>query len=142
MKIISLPLGYKREGKDIVVDEEYAKVVRFIFELYADGKSLYDVYYALKEEGYTSKRGVPFSASSISKVLDNEVYIGNYVYNKSKIVYVDGKKQRIRFDKSEWKVATDVFPAIIDTETYNKVREIKTLWKLQFEGGFNYYAQR
>lgn len=134
MKICLLPYGYKRDGKKIIIDEEQAEVVKLVFEKYADGYGLYDLYYFLKEEGFKTKRGLYFNPSSISKMLNNEAYIGNFIYNKTNVIKVDGKKKRIFHNKSEWKVVPNAYPPIVDSDTFAKVQEIKQFWDFRIKG--------
>lgn len=135
MKICVLPYGFKREGKQIIIDEEQAEVVRLVFEKYADGYGLYDLYYFLKEEGFKTKRGLYFNPSSISKMLNNHAYIGNYIYNKRTSIVINGKRKHTTTEKSEHKIAYGVFPQIVDDATFAKVQEIKQFWDFRIKGG-------
>lgn len=73
------PLGYNKTTEDrLVVDGEEAAVVRFIFKLYIDRRSMPQVAHELNQEGYTTKRGNDWNARAVRDVLQNEVYTGRY----------------------------------------------------------------
>ncbi len=63
-------------------DPETAPVAKNIFEMYADGMGFKKITAFLNEKGITTIRGLPWRSSSFSRMLRNEIYIGNVVYNK------------------------------------------------------------
>ncbi len=70
------PYGYEyRDGRLEVVTEE-AEVVRMIFDLYIDNRSLRAVCDELNESGIKSKKGGDWSKPAVSKILHNPLYIG------------------------------------------------------------------
>ena len=72
-------LGYKVVDKKVVVDEENAEIVRYIFSQYANGIFVDDIIADLANKGITN-RGKPFAFSSVYSMLRNEKYIGIYRY--------------------------------------------------------------
>jgi len=73
------PLGYEKMGDGrLKINEEEAELVRRIFKMYIELKSMPDVAFQLNKEGTKTKRGNRWSASSVKKVLDDELYIGEY----------------------------------------------------------------
>ncbi len=81
------PLGYKAvDGKLEIVSEE-AKIVRLIFALRSEGKTLMGIADELNKRGYRTKKGNAFKHSAVQTVLNNEdTYRGNYRYGKEKSV--------------------------------------------------------
>lgn len=85
------PLGYDidREKKRAVVNPEEAKVVRLIFSLYLEKKSILDVVRELNRQGLTSKHrisragresgGAVFQVTNVQKILTNTFYLGKTV---------------------------------------------------------------
>lgn len=70
----TLKYGYKVEDKSFVIDEEQAKVIRTIFDLYSTGRySSYSLSKELKE------RGIKVSDGLINKTLRSDAYCGNEV---------------------------------------------------------------
>lgn len=93
--------GYKVENHKVVVDEEKAKAVRYIFEQYAMGVYVKDIIAALTAKGIFNK-GKPFAETTIHNMLRNEKYTGVYRYKDD--------------------VFDNIFPQILPKELYEKVR--------------------
>ena len=72
-------LGYKL-GPDHVfeIDESEAKIVRLIFSLYQNGKTLAEITNEVNEVGYRTAKGNLFGKNSIGKILHNERYTGHF----------------------------------------------------------------
>ena len=72
-------LGYKL-GPDHVfeIDESEAKIVRLIFSLYQNGKTLAEITNEVNELGYRTAKGNLFGKNSIGKILHNERYTGHF----------------------------------------------------------------
>ena len=77
------PLGYRAvEGHLVIVPEE-AEIVRLVFALRSEGKTLQGITDELNKRGYRSKKGNEFKHSAIQTILNNEdTYRGNYKYGK------------------------------------------------------------
>lgn len=75
-----VPFGYKREGKKAVIDEENAKVVRYIFAESSKGVYVKDIIAELESKGITYY-GKKFVKQTVYKLLSNERYSGIYTYN-------------------------------------------------------------
>ena len=75
------PLGYRAENGQLVIVPEEAEIVRKVFELKAQGKTLQGIADILNEMGYRSKKGNMFKHSAIQTILANKsTYLGNYKY--------------------------------------------------------------
>jgi site-specific DNA recombinase len=99
-------LGYDRDGKDsITINEEEAKVVRFIFDAYLRYKSTIAVRDMANLLGYRGKKGRPFSAHSIWRILTRPVYAGYYSFHEQIVAIGD-------------------FEPIIDVSTWNRVQRL------------------
>ena len=84
-------LGYDRdkEAKALVVNEEEAKIVRLIFELYLQKQSTLEVAKELNARGVRTKRHIykdrtcgdrPFVKKSVGDIINNYTYIGKVKY--------------------------------------------------------------
>ena len=93
--------GYKIDGRKIVIDENDAEVVRYMYKQYANGVFVRDIIKDLTEKGILYK-GKPFVKNSVYNILRNEKYSG---------VYKHGDE-----------IIDNMYPQIVDTETFNKVR--------------------
>lgn len=73
------PLGYqKEEDNTLTLDEREGEIVRQIFNIYLEERSMPQVAYELNEQGITTKDGDSWCRQSVGKVLKNELYIGKY----------------------------------------------------------------
>ena len=93
--------GYKKQEKKLVIDEERAEVVRFIFEQYSIGVYVKNILLELDRRGVTYK-GKPFVRSTVYNILKNEKYAGIYHFNGQ--------------------VIENMFPQIVPTDIFEKVR--------------------
>ncbi len=79
-------LRYDKVGKDLVVNEEQAEIVRYIYSEYLSGKGTVKIADELTKKGVPTSTGLTtWSASYISRVLRNPFYCGTIVYRKSYI---------------------------------------------------------
>ena len=73
---MKLPYGYVLVGKEIVINEERADVVRSIFEYYLAGASLGKIVDMLFAKGILSPTGNPkWTRAAVDKLLANKKYI-------------------------------------------------------------------
>lgn len=81
-----LGYDYDKETKELVINEEEAKVVRFIFESYNQGKGARLIGKELKDKGYKTKRGSNnWPDSTIRGILKNDgVVVGMTCINSKK----------------------------------------------------------
>lgn len=77
------PMGYKAVDGCLVIDEEEAKAVRFIFDCKYEHMTLQATADALNKAGYKTRRGKPFVISTVQSIWNNErTYRGEYRYGK------------------------------------------------------------
>lgn len=77
------PLGYDIENGQYKINDEEARIVRKIFEMYGNGSSYNNIIDSLN--GAHGKRGQLLGKNSITSILRNERYIGVYTWNKRRI---------------------------------------------------------
>ncbi|MED4731984.1 recombinase family protein [Aneurinibacillus migulanus] len=88
--------GYDSVEKELVVNEEEAKIVNLIFTLYSQGKGLKAISNHLNKEGYRTKRDRHFSINGVATILDNPVYNGKISWLK--VENWDKKRRKGRND--------------------------------------------
>jgi site-specific DNA recombinase len=81
-----VPMGYRAEGRQLIVDEEDAKIVRRIFEAYVEQGCVSKLRLHLEAAGIRSKvrvsltgkqtGGVMFSRGALYELLQNRIYLG------------------------------------------------------------------
>ena len=79
----SRTFGYEWDGGQYQTVLKEAKAVRFIFEQYLAGVSTLQLPKLLNVKGVKGINGNPLTRASIKDILQNEVYIGNLVLQKS-----------------------------------------------------------
>ncbi len=94
--------GYKIENKKVLIDEDKAEVVRYIYNQYAAGVYVKDIIASLTARGILN-RGKPFAKNTVYNILSNEKYSGVYRY------------------KDE--VFTNIYPRIVPERVFEIVRE-------------------
>ncbi len=119
-------------GSTYEIDESQAGWVRFIFDKYASGWSVQRIAADLNKKGVLSPRESTWAVSALygcpkkgSGILNNELYAGRYIWNRSQWVKDpdSGKRQRIDRPQEEWKVTMLPELRIVDAETWKIVRE-------------------
>ena len=135
------PYGYKVEKIDgkrvLVVDKKVSEVVRLIFRLAGQGKSniqivreLTNIYttpaeYKRTGELYKNKHDTKqWDPSYLSKILSDEVYIGNLTQRVYSNRYDLSRKSKFR-DKEEWIRVEDTHEALVEKDLFERVRILK-----------------
>lgn len=111
----NIPLGYMvNSDKEFVINEEEARVVRKIFEMYSKGHSYGEIIERLNIEGYQTKAGNKFVQSSLYSILKNEKYIGTYTHGENGDDESETEKQIVLKDK---------IPPIVGKDLFDKVQQ-------------------
>ena len=78
------PLGYDidPDTRKLVINEDEAKAVRLIFEMYGNGYGYSAIIDRLYELNLKTKMGKDFGKNSLYSILSNPKYQGMYVYNR------------------------------------------------------------
>ena len=143
------PFGYIKDPEDkyhIIIDKKTAFIVKEAFDLLLKGYSCIQVANIFNEKGYItrSERKEELKLSdytrnlvtgskvkkrvwtnpSISQLTSNELYTGDYVYNKYRETKIGGRK-KILLPEEEWKIILNTHEAIISREVFDKVKKIK-----------------
>ena len=141
----AIPYGYIKsqdDPKQWIIDEESAKVVRYIFELTLEGlgpmkiaRRLEDeqilsptAYYlenGRKSSSDISTRGkCAWSTTSVRHILENRQYTGCTVNFKTSLVSYKVHKT-VYNPEEEWQIIPNTQEAIIDEDTFNRVQELR-----------------
>ena len=78
-----VPIGYKREDKKLVIEEESAQKIRLIFEKYIEFKSVATLKGYLEQQSIKTRTDKNFSKGHIYKMLSNKLYIGKIVHKEN-----------------------------------------------------------
>ena len=117
------PLGYDvAPDKTYIINENEAKTVKLIYELYSSGVGYNLILDKLNQLGCKTKNGKNFGKNSLYTILTNEKYNGVYVFNKSS-KKVNGKRNSHKHKSNEEIIKIDGgMPQIIDDDLWNKVK--------------------
>ena len=117
--------GYDKKDCILTINEGEARVVRRIFDLYANQQlGIRRISRLLYDEGFTSRQGNAFNVLTIRHILCNPKYKGWYCANKSQTVDYRSKR-KILLDESEWVMYPDPsIPAIISEELWDRANAL------------------
>lgn len=113
------PLGFKKIEKLLYVNEEVAPTIQIIFNDYIGGLSACKIAKVLSEERILNRK---WKSTTIDKILDNRLYVGEYVAYKT-------------LDHKESVTYYDISPKIISNETWEQMLEAKK------KNSHNYYVR-
>lgn len=130
-----VPYGYRSVPTDGIHQLEIvpiqAKIVHRIYDAYADGASCQRIAAALNTDGVMTSRGGTWSVSALygspakgSGILNNVLYIGELVWNRSQWVKdpETGLRKRLDRPRNEWIIEQHPELRIIDQPLWAAVR--------------------
>ena len=140
----------KYEGMIHKIKPEEADIVKRIYKEFIEGKSLNKIAEILNEEKIPTKKGYVggWNISSISRILKNEKYTGQWIWRKSKTVRdpMTGKKRYLLRPKKEQLTFSREDLIILDKETWDKAQkrwqEIKETWPIRKNKRFGLIKQK
>lgn len=111
-----VPFGYRRAqtGRKVTYElgsREEVKLVQQMFQMAVDGHGGKRIARELNQQNIIE--GKRWAPSTVLAILNNPVYLGKRVWNKKSDA--DGKQN----DMSEWIVAEDAHPAIVDQQLWD-----------------------
>ena len=134
------PYGYKVDETDplrhYIVDEQAAEVVRDIFRMASEGKSLRNISRILQERnisipGQYLKTGHLYQepgdeiknwhVGTIGNILRNQAYIGNMVQGRRKSRLCENEKRHFT-DPNEWIIVEGTHEPVVSRELFEEIR--------------------
>lgn len=117
--------GYNKKDCVLTINEEEARAIRMIFELYANEKlGARRISQRLYDAGFCSREGNTFNTATIRHVLTNPKYKGWYCANKSQSIDYRSKR-KVFLPEEEWVMYPDPgIPAIVSEELWNRANAI------------------
>ena len=118
-------LGYEKgpDGQPHIVEEE-AEIVRSIYKMFLEGRTVRAIAEYLTSQGIPTPKGrTNWSVSTIMSILQNEKYKGDALLQKT--YTADFLTKKVRKNKGELPqyYIENSHPAIIDRETFNLVQK-------------------
>lgn len=119
-------------GYVIEIEPEQAKWVLWIHERFAEGWAVRRIASELNAQRVPSPRGGTWAVSGIygspvkgTGILNNPLYVGRYIWNRSQWVKDPdtGRRQRLERPESEWQIEMRPALRIVPEELWRRVRE-------------------
>lgn len=97
-------LGLSVDDEGYYYPDENAPIIYRIFKEYADGVPKTQIVERLNREGYRNQYGRKFNTRTITDLLQNEKYIGNFIYNhtQSQVIRLEGIIKNPIIDEDLW----------------------------------------
>lgn len=133
----NITFGYAWDdvNKEIYINEEEARIIRKMFDLY-----VFQGYGAKALEKYFEMKGYPRSAQTIRKYLEETAYIGIFHLNKKSSVLGIGKgakTKRFTNPKEEWVPVERPELAIVDEEIFELAQRMRESKRGLYKQGEN-----
>lgn len=122
-KLSMAPYGYDLDNGHLIINKGESATVDMIFKKYLASKGACVIANELNATGIKTRKGVPWSSSSILGILNNRVYTGDLVLQKT---YTDEQfKRHINKGQKDMYLIENDHDAIITHKDFDKVQEIK-----------------
>ena len=121
--ISRVPYGYEKKGKNLIINEEKAAIVRRIFSLYLCGNGARRIAVIFNDEGIPSPTGKKWNNMTILKILKQEKYIGDIRWQKTWSEFM-GKMWQINRGQADSFYIRDCHPAVISREDFITVQAL------------------
>lgn len=102
-------------------DPKESPWVKKIYELCADGYRPMQIARFLNEQGIRTKAGAEFTSSTVIRILENEIYKGDYIMHKY-YVNAERKEVRNRGEVDAWYIQDD-HPALVSRKLWDRAQE-------------------
>lgn len=128
------------EARRMVIDGREAEVVRWVFQQFADGRSVRAIVHDLNQRGTPSTRGGTWAVSALQGssikglgMLNNELYTGRVIWNRRQWLKdpESGKRRYVERPREEWVIrdrpdlriiSPELWAAVQDAARHNKTR--------------------
>jgi len=119
------PYGYTKKDRELVIDEDTAPVVKFIFDEACSGKGIEKITKELNDKKIPSKRTDHWGETTVRGMLQNERYVGEALYQKT--FTDDNFKRHTNRGSRDQYLHNNHHPAIITREQFDKAQELLVL---------------
>lgn len=126
------PYGYekyklKEKGWSLKIKPNEAEAVKLIFKMYIEGHSKGEICRTLNELNIPPTYNEKWYPTSVSTILNKEVYIGKIKYYNNKYIkkVVNGSLVKVRNPNPEIILIDGIHEPIIDIETWEKAQHCK-----------------
>ncbi len=123
---------------NLVINEEEAEIVRFIFKKYLEGQGIQMITRQLNEKGIRTRRGNDeWHQGTITRIIKNEKYVGDLKTGKTYTLDPISKKRIVNYGEHDSFYTKDHHPAIISREDFEMAQAIRTARSREMHMGHN-----
>ncbi len=127
--LANAPYGYQRAVTEkkptLKIVEEEAFFVRLMFEWYISGRGTSAIAAELNRLGAHPRRAGQFSRGAVGLILQNPVYSGKIVWNRTKRLHGIGGVKTAPTPPEEWIVAEGLHPPIIPFSLFEAAQRVR-----------------
>lgn len=120
--ITSNTWGYDKIGKEVVINEKEADIVRKIYALCIQGYGSRTIAKTLYNEGIRSRTGGDFPEGTIRRIIRNPLFKGTVIMNKRHLDF--NTKRTSYLPEKEWIIHENIVPAIVSKEVWEEANQI------------------
>lgn len=144
-RVPNIVYGYDKTAGDyfhLSVNQREAAVVRRIFTMYTEQNiGAAAIAGQLNQEGITTKRNCKWSQNAVSRILHNELYIGNIINGRQEVKnFLTG--QRANRGEEDWFVIPRPELQLVSTEVFLKAQDISSTRAARFLQSKNRTSQK
>lgn len=119
------PLGYDVVNKQLVINEEEAETVRYIFQRYLEGVGASTIAKELGRMGIKTKKGnSTWHTSTVMGIIKNEKYTGELIQGKTYTANPIGHKRKYNHGEARQYKLENNHEAIISVDDWKKAQAI------------------
>lgn len=120
--ITSNTWGYDKVNKQIVINEKEAELVRFMYEMCANGYGSRSISKMLQEKGVTNRNGGHFRETTVRKIIRNPLFKGTALLN---VRHKDfDTKNTVYTDEKDHIIREHAVPPIVSEEIWKTANEM------------------
>ena len=132
-------LGYNRVGDEMVVNQEQAKTVKRIFELYLQGNGIRKIQDIMEQEHRLTASGLTkWQAGNINRVLKNPFYCGRIEYRKQYVPDYLTQKKINNHGEIEKVYVQGTHEILVSPEDFDEVQRITASRSIKKDGEKSY----
>lgn len=116
--------GYVRDGRELTICKPEADIVRLIYQMFYDGKTISEVCHVLNQQNIPSPRGFQWTHASVKTILTNEKYAGDVLMQKTVTVDIFTHKSVKNDGRADQFFLPDHHEPIVPKELWEEVQQI------------------
>lgn len=114
--------GYDKKGKEVVVNEKEAEIVKWIYHLCLEGYGSRCIAKMLSDKGMKGRTGNSFSDVTVRRIIRNPLFKGTVVMNKKHIDF--DTKSTVNVEQCNWIVHENRVPAIVSETVWQQANDM------------------